>query len=178
MTKRNDEFIYDAAASDGSPNEPISSRSVGSKLLSASVTGVLVVAGLAGGAAFALTRMPSEGASTIGSGSTANSNPSNQQPQTAEANATPGAPAKTIVVPPAAFDDKDGERNFHPKPGSGAAQASTSATPAPLASTPPSFGGGEREGDEKHHRDFGGVRPPRPGHDNSFDVEDSSESDD
>lgn len=178
MAKRNDEFIYDATAIDGSQDEPIRARRVGSKLLSASVTGFLVVAGLAGGAAFALSRLPNQNQTTTGSQTTETANPASQQPQTAVAEATPSSSPKTIVVPPAAFDDKDGERNFHPQPGSGAAQASTSSTPGTLASTAPSFGGGEREGNDKHHRDFGGERPPRPGHDGSFTDEGSSESDD
>ena len=170
MAKHDDEFTYDVSEDGATQDE--TSGSGRSKIISATMTSILVAAGLAGGAAFAISRLPHDEAPIVSAGSAqtiANSATSAQTPTPA---ATPTAEAaKTIVVPPASFDDKGGERNFHEQPAGSAAQASTSATAAPLASTPPSFGNGdgnEREGDggERHHKDFGGLKPGRPGHDN------------
>jgi hypothetical protein len=179
MAERNDDFTYDVTAETDSQHESVSNSSTRNKVVSASVTGVLVFAGLAGGAAFALTRLPAQ-STTISSGSSQSESTNNAglASPTAAPTPTPSpTEGKTIVVPPAPFDDKGGERNFHNQPADGAAQASTSATATP--STPPSFGGGEHEGDGRHHGDFGGVKPPRLGHDNQGDNAnpDSGESD-
>ena len=170
MAKRDDEFTYDVSE-DGATQVETSGTSR-SKIISATVTVVLVGAGLAGGAAFAISRLPHDQVSISSGGSAANiaNSSTGTEAPTPEPTANSEA-AKTIVVPPASFDDKGGERNFHEQPAGGAAQASTSATAAPLASAPPSFGNGdgnEREGDggERHHKDLGGLKPSRPGHDN------------
>ena len=159
MAKRAEEFTYDVSSDDA--NQTDASASSRSKIISASVTAVLVLAGLAGGAAFALSRVLPE-STPVGSGvasQTETTQSSGAGTQTPTPEATQAAP-KTIVVPPAPFDDKDGARNFHKPPADGAAQASTSATATPSA-PPPAFGqGGEREGEEKHRKGFEGVKPP------------------
>jgi hypothetical protein len=167
MTKRDDDFTYDVTSDQTSRFEK--SESNRTKIISISVTGVLVLAGLAGGAAFAISRLPQSSAPLVSSGSIESETTeiSSDGPQSPSPEPTVAA-AKTIVVPPAAFDDKGGARNFHKQPADGAAQASTSASATPAASTPPSFGGGEHEGEEKHRKGFGGVKPPHS-HDEGHD---------
>ena len=159
MVKRDDDFTYDVSSDQPSRFEE--SESNRNKIISISVTGVLLLAGLAGGAAFAISRLPQTSAPLVSSGSIESETTeiSSDGPQSPSPEPTVAA-AKTIVVPPAPFDDKDGARNFHKPPADGAAQASTSATATPSA-PPPAFGqGGEREGEEKHRKGFEGVKPP------------------
>ena len=176
MAKRDDEFTYDVSEDGATKIETSGNRR--SKIISATVTGVLVVAGLAGGAAFAISRIQ-PGEQSNGSASShgiASAGTGTQTPRPVVSRTS--SVAKTIVVPPAPFEDKDGARKFHEQPASGAAQASTSATAAPSSSTPPTFGnGGDKggdhngdhngdfNGDPNHHKDFNGVKPPHGGHD-------------
>jgi hypothetical protein len=173
MAKHDDEFTYDVSEDRATQVE--TSGNGRSKLISATMTGILVAAGLAGGAAFAISRIPHD----VASGSSAISK--HPKPHPGDGTQTPSPAvspsmdaAKTIVVPPAPFVDKGGARKFHEQPAGGAAQASTSATAAPLSSAPPTFGnGGDKggdhngdfNGDPNHHKDFNGVKPPHGGHD-------------
>jgi hypothetical protein len=173
MAKHDDEFTYDVG-NDGA-SAPEATAGVRSKVITVAVTGALVLAGLAGGAAFAISRIPHDvasGSSAISKHPKPNSGEGTQTPSPA-VSATMDA-AKTIVVPPAPFVDKGGARKFHEQPAGGAAQASTSAPAAPSSSAPPTFGnGGDKggdhngdfNGDPNHHKDINGVKPPHAGHD-------------
>ena len=133
-------------------------------------TAVLAAAGLLGGAAFAITNSGGAlGTSSLPMVQTPSTesvaNPSSAPTEVASPSATATtdssasqttAGGKTIAVPPAAFEDKNGERDFHgSKP---AASTAPDATATPSATAPaPSFGGGGdghdgHDGGERHHR--------------------------
>ena len=130
-------------------------------------TSVLVAVGLVGGAAFALSQATSSitvgGVQTVdnpspvaevpaASGSATPGTPS------ASASATPGLSGKTIAVPPAAFEDNDGDRAFHPAPPAG---SSAGSAPSPSATpSAPSFVGKGDHGDSG--RQEGEHHKPRP----------------
>lgn len=134
-------------------------------------TALLVVAGLAGGAAFALSNPSQTGTSSAApivqsessSVQTAENAAATPEPtassttQAATSTAAGSATSdkvvgKTIAVPPATFDDKNGEREFHENPppaGSGSAPAAGSGQASTGSGTTgtPSFGGGD-----DHHK--------------------------
>jgi hypothetical protein len=133
-------------------------------------TSLLVAGGIVGGAAFAITHAPQSAspatpvvdASSSASPSAVAASPT---PSTSPSG-LPGKPhkfGKTISVPPAAFDDKDGGRDFHSAPKPGATNAPTpGATPSSLPSAP-TFGGGGHDGDhgfgDDHHKRDHGFNP-------------------
>lgn len=127
-------------------------------------TALLVVAGLAGGAAFALSNPSQTGASSaapivqsesssVQTAENAAATPEPTASSTSEAATSAAAGSatsdkvvgKTIAVPPATFDDKNGEREFHenPPPAAGSGQVSTGSG----TTGTPSFGGGD-----DHHK--------------------------
>lgn len=160
-------------------------------------TALLVVAGLAGGAAFALSNpvksltspagpivqtesssvQAAEAAASPSATAGTDASPAPSASSSATSNAVLG---KTIAVPPAAFDDKNGEREFHENPP--AANTATGSAPAPSSSQAPSgsaasgsatngtpsFGGGE-----DHHK-----KRPAGSTTNSSDIRFSGGSDD
>jgi len=114
-------------------------------------TALLVVAGLAGGAAFALSSPGQSGTSTTApvvqsesasvqtaenAAATPEASASSTAAEPTPATSSSSSLGKTIAVPPAAFDDKNGEREFHENP-------STPSSSSGTSSGTPSFGGGE-----------------------------------
>jgi hypothetical protein len=155
-----------------------SARSSRLRATTVGTTALLVVAGLAGGAAFALSNpvksLSNSAAPIVQSESNtvqaAETNSSPAATSNTDASAAPSASAsatshavlgKTIAVPPAAFDDKNGEREFHENPpaatstsgsGSGSTSSSAPANGSGQAATgsttgTPTFGGGD-----DHHK--------------------------
>lgn len=149
-------------------SEPVS-RSSRLRATTFGTTALLVVAGLAGGAAFALSN-PSQNGSSSAAPAVQSESSSVQTAENAAATPDPSASAttdatistatgsatsdkvvgKTIAVPPAAFDDKNGEREFHENPpaaGSAPAAGSGQASTGSGSTGTPSFSGGD-----EHHK--------------------------
>lgn len=131
-------------------------------------TSVLVAVGLVGGAAFALSQA-SQSTSVGGVQTVDNPSPVAAVPapsgsaapdaSAASPSSTPHLSGKTIAVPPAAFEDNDGDRSFHPAPPAGGAAGSA---PAPSVNpSAPSFGGGKGEHGDSG-RPEGEHHKPRP----------------
>lgn len=169
----------DALDQESLANSASAARATRFKATTVVTTAVLAAAGLVGGAAFAMNEAPQLSGNTnpavVVSDPSATANnvvtaPSDSPVPTPTADDTSAAaPAvtsgKTIAVPPAAFDDKKGERDFHTAPAAGSANGSTSGSapdPTSGATAPaPSFGGGsgsDDNGGEHHHR-----KPPTTG---------------
>ena len=167
------DYEYDGSESieEAVESAKVAPRAARFRATTAVTTAVLAAAGLVGGAAFALTNSSGELGSDalpmvqIPAGESG-VNPAAAPSQVATPAATPttdlsasqGATGgKTIAVPPAAFEDKNGERDFHggSKP---AASSNPGATATPGATVaPPNFGGGDdghdgHEGGDRHHR--------------------------
>jgi len=130
------------------------------KLASAITTSVLVLGGLAGGAAFAFTANdpapvdPSPSVVPDPSQSTDPSVAPTETPTTNPTNLAADPTATTIAIPPVAFGDTDGQRDFHD--GSGDDQGekhhrprpTVNPTPDPSATTPSFGGGSDDSGDD------------------------------
>lgn len=131
-------------------------------------TSVLVAVGLVGGAAFALSQAAQSttvgGVEPVDNPSPVAAVPAASAPATPDASAaspsaTPRLTGKTIAVPPAAFEDNDGDRSFHPAPPAGGAAG---AGPVPSANpSAPSFGGGKGDHGDSG-RPEGEHHKPRP----------------
>jgi hypothetical protein len=167
------DYEYDGSESAEESVAPVreTGRSGRFHATTALTTAVLAAAGLLGGAAFALTNsggslgpatlpmVQAPSTESVANPSTApveSATPSASASATTDSSASQGAAGgKTIAVPPAAFQDKNGERDFHgSKPAVSTSPVST-ATPAVTAPAP-SFGGGDgqdsHDGGERHHR--------------------------
>ena len=165
----NDDFEYSGTApSDVVYEQEAPVRSARYSVATLATTSVLVAVGLVGGAAFALSAtLPAKQSSgsvqvTDGSGAATASTDASPIPSPSSS-ATAGdddsghkLSGKTIAIPPAAFDDKDGGRDFHPAPQAGGTGSTAAPSAAPSA---PYFGGGkgDREGD--HHKPRPGITP-------------------
>jgi len=129
-------------------------------------TGLLIAGGLVGGAAFAITttgQQASVAPAVVDGGSTqvapavvdsATATPTPSATSTDSATAAPSVSGgKTISIPPAAFDEQDGQRDFHPAPAAG-------STAAPTTGAAPTFGGGS---DDNGEYQGSHSKPPRDG---------------
>lgn len=194
-------FEYDSGETVYQQEKPL--RAGRAKMASAVTTSVLVLGGLAGGAAFAFTvngpvapananagyaaltsdapagtqdtnvSNPNEATDVVagsgttsnseagssGSGSSSNQGGSSQNGTAPAPEATPDPSSSTdptIAIPPVAFGDKDGERDFHDessddgnddnsstKSGDSKHKKHYKPTPAPTSTSAPSFGGGD-----------------------------------
>lgn len=171
----NDDFEYSGTApSDVVYEQEAPVRSARYSVATLATTSVLVAVGLVGGAAFAISAtLPAKQSSgsvqvTDGSGAATASTDASSPMPSPSSSATAGdddsghkLSGKTIAIPPAAFDDKDGGRDFHPAPQAGGTGSTAAPSAAPSA---PSFGGGkgDREGDHRegeHHKPRPGVTP-------------------